>query len=61
MLPDKLFIANIKKGSNSVNTGDRVMFLALCNFPHDPLFSVLSFIQFSCILSEIHVCSGQAF
>ena len=25
--PDKLFIAKIKKGSNSVNTGDRVMIL----------------------------------
>ena len=25
--PDKLFIAKIKKGSNSVNTGDRVMVL----------------------------------
>ena len=36
--PDKLFIAKIKKGSNSVNTGDRVvMVLAFCNFLHDPL------------------------
>ena len=36
--PDKLFIAKIKKGSNSVNTGDRVvMFLVFCNFLHDPL------------------------
>ena len=34
---DKLFIAKIKKGSNSVNTGDRVMFLAFCNSPHGPL------------------------
>ena len=34
---DKLFIAKIKKGSNSVNTGDRVMVLAFCNFPHGPL------------------------
>ena len=34
--PDKLFIAKIKKGSNSVNTGDRVMVLAFCNSPHNP-------------------------
>ena len=33
----KRFISNIRKASNSVNTGDRVMVLALCNFPHDPL------------------------
>ena len=26
--PDKLFTAKIKKGSNSANTGDRVMVLA---------------------------------
>ena len=26
--PDKLFIAKIKKGSNTINTGDRVMILA---------------------------------
>ena len=25
------------KGSNSVNTGDRVMNLEFCNFPHGPL------------------------
>ena len=37
MLPDKLFIAIIKKGSNSVNTGDSVMVLAFCNFPDSPL------------------------
>ena len=35
--PDKLFTAKIKKGSNSVNTGDRVMVLAFCNFSHGPL------------------------
>ena len=34
---DKLFISSIRKGNNSVNTGDRVMVLALCNSPHDPL------------------------
>ena len=35
--PDKLIIAIIKKGSNSVNTGDRVMVLAFCNFLHGAL------------------------
>ena len=35
--PDKLFTAKIKKESNSVNTGDRVMVLALCNFLYGPL------------------------
>ena len=35
--PEKLFTAKIKKGSNSVNTGDRVIILAFCNFPHGPL------------------------
>ena len=29
---DKLFIAKIKMGSNSANTGDRVMVLVFCNF-----------------------------
>ena len=32
--PDKLFTAKIKKGSNTVNPSDRVMFFAFCNFPH---------------------------
>ena len=35
--PDKLFIAKINMGSNSINTGDRVMDLALCNFSHHHL------------------------
>ena len=35
--PDRLFIAKIKKDSNSVDTADRVMVLALCNSPHGPL------------------------
>ena len=35
--PDKLFSAKIRKGSNSVNTSDRVMVFALCNFPHGSL------------------------
>ena len=34
---DKLFIAKIKKGSKSINTGDRVMVLAFCNSLHSPL------------------------
>ena len=38
--PDKLFIAKIKKGSNSINTGDRVMVLAFCNSPHGPLSGI---------------------
>ena len=35
--PDNLFIAKKKKGSNSIYTVERVMILALCNFPNDPL------------------------
>ena len=31
---DKLNIAKIRKGSNSVNIGDRVKVLAFCDFPH---------------------------
>ena len=34
--PDKLLVAKIKK-SNSVNIGDRVMVLAVCNFTYSPL------------------------
>ena len=47
--PDKLFTAKIKKGSNSVNTGDRVMVLAFCYC----LYSPLSLYQVSFILSSI--------
>ena len=35
--PDKLNIAKNRKDSNSVNTGDRLMVLAFCDFPHGPL------------------------
>ena len=35
--PDKLFIAKIKKGSNTINTGDMIMVLTFCNFRHSPL------------------------
>ena len=52
--PDKLFIAKIKEGSNSITTGDRVMVLAFCSFLHGPQ-SVYHFI-YSQILLEI--CSG---
>ena len=31
------FIAKIKRGSNSINTGDRVMIHAFCNALHGPL------------------------
>ena len=34
---DKLFIAKINKGSNTVNTGDRVMLLAFATFSDGPL------------------------
>ena len=34
---DKLNIAKIRKGSNSVNTVDRNMVLAFCDFPYGPL------------------------
>ena len=36
-VPDKLFIAKIKKVSNSVNTGDRIMVFAFCDSPYDPI------------------------
>ena len=35
--PDKLSTAKIRKGSNSIDTGDRVMILAFWNSPHGPL------------------------
>ena len=37
MLRTSVLLQNIEKGSNSVNTGDRVMVLAFCNSPHGPL------------------------
>ena len=47
-----------KKEGNSVNTGDTVMVLALCNSSHDPLsvyqVSFNSFVYFQ-------ICSGRAF
>ena len=35
--PDKLFIAKIKKGSNSINTGDMVAVFVFCTSSDDPL------------------------
>ena len=35
--PDKLNIGQIRKGSDSINTGDGVMVLALCTFSYGPL------------------------
>ena len=57
--PDKLFIAKIKKGSNSVNTGDMAQGYGsyILQFPLWPSISVSSFIKLPSILLEI--CSGQ--
>ena len=33
---DKLNVAKIRKGSNSVDTGDKVMVLAFCDSPDGP-------------------------
>ena len=52
---DKLFIAKMKKGSNLVNTVERVMVLALCNSPHSPL-SVCQ-VSFN-YLQYFEICSG---
>ena len=57
--PNKLFIAKIKKESNSVNISDMVMVLAFYPFPLQPTISVPSFYKLPAILLEI--CSGQAF
>ena len=35
--PDKLFAAKIKNGSNSINTGERVIVLAFYDSPYGPL------------------------
>ena len=35
--PDKLNIAETRKGSNSINIGDKVMILAFCTFSDSPL------------------------
>ena len=36
-VPDKFYIAKIRKGNNSINTDDRVMVLAFCTSPCSPL------------------------
>ena len=41
--PDKLIIAKIRKGSSSVNTGNRVMLLAFCDFPYGPLSRLVDY------------------
>ena len=35
--PEKLLIVKIERGSNSLNTGDRVSVFAFCNSPHGSL------------------------
>ena len=60
--PDKLFIAKIKKGSNSIYTGDRVMAFFILQFPAWPSISVSSFIKLLSVLLEIcpgHKCDGR--
>ena len=37
LVPDKLYIAKMKKGSNSVNTIDRAKVPVLCTFADTPL------------------------
>ena len=37
MLRTSFILQKLKTGSNSVNTGDRVMVHAFCNFSHGPL------------------------
>ena len=37
MLRTSFLLQKIKKGSNSLNTGDRVMVFVFCNSPHSPL------------------------
>ena len=56
MLRTNFLLQKIKKGSNSVNTGDRVMVLAFCNSPHGPL-SVYQ-VSFN-YLQFWELCSGQ--
>ena len=50
--PDDLDIAKIRKGSNSVNSGDRVMVFAFCDFPHGPLIVYLISFKFLSIISN---------
>ena len=51
--PDKLNIAKIRTGNNSISTDNRVMVLPFCTFPHSISITVLSFIYLSLVLLEI--------
>ena len=44
--PDKLNIGKIRKGSNSVNTGDRVMVLAFCDGPLSVYHVPFNYLQY---------------
>ena len=62
--PDKLFkiFAKIKKGSNSVNTGARVMVLAFCDLPSGPLsvYQVsLNYLQYFLEICSVQKCDGR--
>ena len=56
-LPDKLFIAKIKKGSNSVNTVDRVIILAFCTSSDQCIKGHI----FPLYTFKSEICSGQVF
>ena len=59
-MPRTSFLLQKIKGSNSVNTGDRVMVLAFCNSPHGPLsvYQVsLNYLQYIDML--LQKCDGQ--
>ena len=58
-VPGKLFTAKIKKGSNSINNGDRLIVLPICTSSHPswPSISVSGFIKLPSIILEI--CSEQ--
>ena len=44
---DKLFVAKIKKGNSSINTGDMFMVFAFYNSPHGPLsVSFINYLQY---------------
>ena len=56
---DKLIIAKIRKGNNSVITCGRPMVLALCT-SSDGLLSVYR-VSFNALSLFLEICSGQAF
>ena len=60
--PDKLRIAKVWKGSNSVTTDDRAMVLAFCDFPHGPVSVYLvSFNNLQNLISNIFICLMKNF